>query len=292
MVKTLSACIPLTIVLLASPAGAHAADVLRPSSVAVESVASGRGASTVSVSCPAPAVALNAAVTRKPAGVTVRRSTPGTGPGDWRFRLFGATPAGAQGTRVVLRCIRLAVPPGLSGARLVVRTRRSPGIAVPAGGSSTVQLRCGPAWLATGYGLDVGRSRDVRLASAVPVAHGWDFVLENTGSGPVTAGVSARCLKQIVTADRDGGSAQLRFRVTRPAFSNTLGSGATTFSHTCGRSRFSLATGSIVDALDRIELAASGPLGSSAGRWTFRRASEGDAVRTFLVCLSRRSGFR
>jgi hypothetical protein len=288
MVKTLSACIPLTIVLLASPAGAHAADVLRPSSVAVESVASGRGASTVSVSCPAPAVALNAAVTRKPAGVTVRRSTPGTGPGDWRFRLFGATPAGAQGTRVVLRCIRLAVPPGLSGARLVVRTRRSPGIAVPAGGSSTVQLRCGPAWLATGYGLDVGRSRDVRLASAVPVAHGWDFVLENTGSGPVTAGVSARCLRQTVRA----GSAELRFRASRPSRENRLGNRrSTALAHGCGAGRFSLATGVILDPLDTIELAASGPIRRGWGRWGFQQARGGDRVRTFLVCLRTDSAF-
>jgi hypothetical protein len=46
-----------------------------------------------------------------------------------------------------------------------------------------------------------------------------------------------------------------------------------------------------VDPRDAIALAAGGPVRSQRGRWTFRHASGGDRVRTFLVCLSTSSGF-
>jgi hypothetical protein len=78
--------------------------------------------------------------------------------------------------------------------------------------------------------------------------------------------------------------------VTRPTRSNTLGPGSSTFRHSCGR-RFSLATGSIVDPAASIDLAVSSPAGPAGGRWTFRNASGGDRVRSFLVCLSRASRF-
>jgi len=170
-----------------------------------------------------------------------------------------------------------------------VKTSRQPSVAIPAGGATEVAVRCGSAWAATGYGLDAGASGNVRLASVVPVAHGWNFVLENVGTAPATAGVSARCLRRTVSTT---GSAELRFGITRPSRGNVLGTDSTpTLSHSCGAGRFSLATGSIVDPRDAIELAASGPVRSERGRWTFRNASGGDRVRTFLVCLNTSSGF-
>ena len=98
-------------------------------------------------------------------GVTVRRSIPGRGAGTWRFRLTGTD--GGGGVRAVLRCVRLQLPVGMCGARLDVSTRRPP-VVVPAGGRTTVRLRCGRAWVGTGYGFDPGTRGDARLASVVP----------------------------------------------------------------------------------------------------------------------------
>jgi hypothetical protein len=290
MLSRPAACISLAAALLCAPAAAHARDVVRPSSVEARTTVPAGGATTLTLECPTPAVALNAAVASHGAGVTVRRSIPGTGAGDWRFRLTAAAGADRRVARAVLRCVRLELPAGLSGASLDVKTRRESVVSIPAGGTAAVRLRCGPAWVATGYGFDDRRGR-VRLATIEPSAHGWDFILENTGSRAAPAGVSARCLRQTVTATRGGGSAELRFRVARPAFQNRLGPGSTTFTHSCGSTQFSLATGSIVDALADIELGANGPVETRRGRWRFRRAAGGDEVRTFLVCLSRRSGF-
>lgn len=280
------ASISVVAALIAVPAAAHAASVVRPTSVSGTDTLTA-GTHTLRLQCPSPSVALNAAVIRKSPGVSVRRSIPGSRAGDWRFRVEVAN--GGSRVRSVLRCVRLDVPAGVSGARLEVKTRRQPDLAIPAGGATEVAVRCGSAWVATGYGLDAGASGNVRLASVVPVAQGWNFVLENVGSTPATAGVSARCLRRTVSA---ASSAELRFGVTRPSRGNILGTSSTpTLSQSCGAGRFSLATGSIVDPRDAIELAASGPVRSQRGRWTFRKASGGDRVRTFLVCLNRSSNF-
>ena len=233
-------------------------------------------------------MALNAAVTNHDPGVTVRRSIPGRGAGNWSFRLTGA--GGGGGVRAVLRCVRLRLPVGASGARLDVRTRRPP-VTVPAGGRITVGLRCGSPWVGTGYGFDPGTRGDARLASVVPRAHGWDFTIANAASTPATARVSARCLRQNVTST--GG--RLRFDVARRVFSDLLGrmpGSAGTFTHTCAESQFSLATGYAVDTADEVQLRLTHPEGRRAGRFRFRRAGSDDVVTTFLVCLSRRTQFR
>jgi len=277
--------------LLVVPAAAHAAAVVQPSSVATTALLSPGRTHTVSLVCPSPSVALNAAVTGTGPGVRVRRSSPGSEAGTWRLRV-AVGPGGSRRVRAVLRCVRLDLPSGVSGARLGTKTRRQFSVAVPAGGTASVRLRCGPAWLATGYGLERGTSDDVRLAEVVPSAHGWDFVLENTGHAAVRAGVSARCLKQTVTASRDGGTAQLRFRITRPTFPFVLtGGGSPTILQACGAGAFSLATGSRVEAADPIELFRSAPVRARGGSWTFRRADAGDTGQVSLVCLSRGSVF-
>jgi hypothetical protein len=152
-----------------------------------------------------------------------------------------------------------------------------------------MQPRCGSAWLATGYGLNGGSKDGVRVASAVPVAHGWNFVLENVGTAPASAVVSVRCLRQTVRA----GSSALRFRASRPSRSNRIGTRRVpAFAHACGAGLFSLATGVVLDPLATIELAASGPVRPGSGRWAFRRATSGDRVRSFLICLRTGAGFQ
>jgi hypothetical protein len=287
----IAARIAIAAALLAVPAASQAAGVVTPSSVTAVRVVPAGETVNLSLHCPRTAVALNGAVRQKAAGTTVRRSAPGQGAGDWSFTLAAAPGSKARRASAVLRCVQLTLPVGTSRARLGVRTRGNPAVVIPAGGSTAVQLRCGAGWLGTGYGLDAGTSDDVRLAAVVPVARGWNFNVENIGSAPVTAGVTVRCLKRTVPARSGGAPTELRFRVTRPAGPTSLGPRKTSFARTCDPGQFSLATGSIVDALDSIELDASGPIRQGWGRWSFRHASGGDHVRTFLVCLSRGSTF-
>jgi hypothetical protein len=279
------------IALLAAPASALAADVVVPSRVAGSTTVPAGGSSTLTLRCPATAVALNAAVTGRGDGVTVRRSTPGAGAGTWSFRVAAAAGARRRGVHAVLRCVRLSLPVGVSGARLDVNTRRPP-VVVPARTGASVRLRCGRAWVGTGYGFDPGTSGNVRLASVMPTAHGWDFRLENTGSSAGSARVSARCLRQTVPASSGG---QLRFGVARRVFSDDLrplpGAGRTTFTHNCGENQFGVATGFSLDPSNGVEVTATHPIGKRAGRWTFRGADDADVAKTFLLCLSRRTQF-
>jgi hypothetical protein len=278
----------ILIALFAVPADALGASVVRPSSVTGRTVVPDGRSSTMRLHCPPGAVALNAAVTRQGRGVVVQRSVPGTGSGDWGFRVAPGG-AGSRSVSAVLRCVSLRLPDGLTRARLAITTRNRSGMVLAPGGTATLRLGCGRAWTATGYALRGGEG--IRPATVEPDAHGWRFTLENTGSTTARAGVSARCLRTKVAATGPGTSAEMTFGVTRPARSNTLGRGSTTFTHSCGE-RFSLATGSIVDPAATVDLAASSPAGPAGGRWTFRNASGGDRVRSFLVCLSRASRFR
>jgi hypothetical protein len=286
MPSRIAAQIAIAAALFAVPASAHAQSVVSPSSVSARDTLT-PGRHSLHLQCPSPSVALHAAIIRKSPGVAVLRSIPGSRAGNWTFKVEVAN--GGSRVRSVLRCVRLVVPAGVSGARLEVKTSRQPGVNVPAGEATEVAVRCGVPFVGTGYGLDAGATGDVRLASVVPVAHGWNFVLENVGSASATANVSARCLRRKVSA---AGPAELRFDITRSSRGNVLGTNSTpTLSHSCGAGRFSLATGSILDPRDAIQLSTSGPSGPRSGRWTFRRASGGDSVRTFLVCLSTGSDF-
>jgi hypothetical protein len=281
--------ISILIALLAVPADALGASTVRTSSVTGRLVVPDGRSSTMRLHCPPSAVALNAAVTRKGRGVVVQQSVPGSGSGDWAFR-FTPGGAGSRTVSAVLRCVSLRLPDGLTRARVNISTRSQSGMVLAPGATASARLGCRRAWTATGYALRGGAG--IRLASVVPEAHGWRFTLENTGSTSARAGVSVRCLRSKVTATGPGGeTSELAFRVSRQARSNTLGPASTTFTHSCGQ-RFSLATGSIVDPAASIHLAVSSPAGPAGGRWTFRNASGGDQVRSFLVCLSRASRFR
>jgi hypothetical protein len=292
MATRFALCTSLTIALLATPASALAAHVVAPSSVAGSTTVPAGGSTTLTLRCPGAAVALNAAVTQRGAGVTVRRSIPGAASGDWSFRLSAAGGARRRAVRALLRCVRLELPAGVSGTRLVVSTRRPPSFAIPAGSSTPLEVTCGPGFAATGYGLDRGASPGVTVAAAIPSAGGWSFRLENTGSASARARLSVRCLRRVVSGRRGGAPTQLTFGVARRRFSNAIGAGAGMgVGHSCARSQFSVATGSRLDAADAVQLSSSHPAGPRGGRWQFSHASAGDRATTFLVCLSRRTQF-
>jgi hypothetical protein len=279
-------CLSLTIAVLAVPASALAADTVVPSSVAASTTVPAGGAKILTLRCPGTAVALNAAVTRRGSGVTVRRSIPGAGSGDWRFRLSAAPGTSRRGVRAVLRCVRLDV----SGTRLFVSTRRPPAMSIPARSSRRRQVLCAPGFVPTGYGLD-RTSQRITLAAAEASGRGWAFEVENTGSSRARARLSVRCLQRSVGA----GGLQLHFAIGRPSFSDAVGRrpGAKgTVAHACAGDRFSVATGHLADPGDAIEVTDSNPAGPRAGRWTFRRAAAGDRLQTQLVCLGRHTRFR
>jgi hypothetical protein len=283
----------VVLVLLAVPAEALGASTIRTSSVTGRLVVPAGATSKIRLHCPQSAVALNAAVTRRGAGVVVRRSIPGQDVGSWAFRV-AASGSGSRSVSAVVRCVRLRVPAGLSAVRLHVKTRSRPGIPVAAGATETVRLGCGAGWSATGYALTGDAGDTVRLAAVVPNAHGWRFTLENTGSAPTRAGVSARCLRTRVAARRQGGgTAELRFNVTRPSFSTVFPRGGPQIDATgCRVGRFSLAAGGSVDPASTIELLIASPLRERGARWRFGQPREGDRFTGRVVCLSRTSRFR
>src|SRR5687767_13137875 len=172
----LAASLCVLAALAAAPAAARAANVIRTTSVSASAVVPAGDASTGRLECPAPSVALNGAVTSRGTGITVKRSSPGNRAGDWRFR-FAADSSDQRTVRTVLRCVRLELPSGISGARLNVQTRRRLTVVVPPGATASVAVRCGGSrWVATGYGYGFADRRGtVRLASVVPSARRWDF---------------------------------------------------------------------------------------------------------------------
>jgi hypothetical protein len=277
--------------LFALAPSAHAA-VVTPGSTSVETVVPPGGARTVMLSCPGPAVALNASVTRLGGSAELLRSVPsGRDPGDWLLT-FAAGRGAGRAVEAELRCVRLRLPAGVSRAGLSVQTESRTRLRVPARGTKTARVNCAPGYVATGWGLRRGRSDRVQVAGALPSAGGWSFELENAGTGAARAAVSARCLKRVVRARRNGEAVALRFRVVRRAFEDLATGGRTSFSHRCRGGQYSLAAGSDVDPLDAIALVRSGASGRSRASWTFARASAGDVVTTHMVCLARDSRFR
>lgn len=282
-----SFCILLALVAL--PASAHAA-VVTPTSTSAETVVPAGGTRALTLSCPHPAVALSAAATRLGRSAELLRSAPGRRAGDWRLT-FAARRGRGRTVEAELRCVRLNLPEGVSGARLGVQTRSRTRIRVPAGGTRTAEADCDPGYVATGWGIRRGRRGDIRAAAAVPAAGGWSFELENIGSKAASAAVSARCVRRVVRARRNGDNVELRFRVVRRAFEDPVGGGRTSFFHRCRTGQYSLAAGSEVDPFDPIALVRSSAMGRRHASWTFARASAGDVVTTHMVCLARNSRF-
>jgi hypothetical protein len=297
MQKTVLACLMLlrtavrlfaVLALFALPAEALGASVVRTSSVTGKLVAPAGHGATLGLHCPPSAVALNGAVTRSGSGVEVRRSLPGKDVGAWSFRVAGSG-SGSRAVTAVVRCVRLELPAGVSGAQLSVKTRRTPDVVVPAGGTATPRLACGSAWSATGYALDGGYGA-VRFAQARPRAHGWWFTLENTGSAPQTVRASIRCVRTKVTATS---GAELRFRVVRQSFERAFGAGSSRreAAGRCSAKRINVAAGIQLDPADPFELLGASPSGSAGARWLFGNVSAGDGFRAYMVCLGRGSRF-
>jgi hypothetical protein len=287
----LAACAALILVLLVAPGAAFAADTVRPSYEGETVSVPGNGSAALTLRCPGSSVALNAAVSRRGSGVTVRRSLPGTDAASWSFRASNAA-SGPRRLSALIRCVRLAVPSGVSGVRLTVATRRPPGFAIPAGGTADADVRCAPGFVPTGYGLQAGADAgNVHVTRAVPSARAWSFTLENTGAAAADASLQVRCLRQTVNARRGGAPTSLRFRVSRPSFENSGIPTGDGFTHRCARRQFSLAAGVSFDPRADIVLDESFAASERFGVWLFRRSQTSETIRSSIVCLRRGSRF-
>lgn len=239
---------------------------------------------SITLKCPARAVALNAAATTE-LGAT--DSIPGGNARRWTFRFTaGAT---ARTGRAVLRCVRMRLPKGVRGVGLAVETKIEPVFEVPAGSTQRVGIRCSRGEIPTGWGLErTGANNGLAIAGAEPTKRGWAFTVENTGSTGAAGALHVRCLERKQRA----ATGQRHAFSTRVAnFSEQL-EGPGTTQRACRRSEFSVSTGVSLPASDDILLTGTGPIGSRGGEWTFAQPAGTIGVRTSIVCLAKNTGFR
>jgi hypothetical protein len=278
----------LVAALAALPAAAEARDVIQPSTVSSSATITGGAARTLALSCRAPAIALNATATGLPAGATVRSSLPAAGVLRWSLELAAAESAERQRLGASLRCLRLALPAGVTDVSLGASTRRQPDLPIPAGTTRRFALRCGSGYIPTGYGLDQ-RSGRVGVAAAVPGARGWSFRLANAAAAAAHVTVSVRCARARVEGRRRGAPVSLRLETRRASFTDDVEAGAA-LRHSCRAGEFSVATGVNLDPAGGVELVSAQPAGERGGLWTFGGGA--GRVGTHLLCLALDSTFR
>jgi hypothetical protein len=205
----------------------------------------------------------------------------------WSLELAAAENAARQRLSASVRCLRLSLPVGVTGVRLAASTRFEPDLAVPAGGTQRVALRCGAGYIPTGYGLDTLAGR-VGTAAAVPGPRGCSVRLANSSSTETRVTVSIRCTRALIRGRRSGASVSLRLETRRASFTNTAIPGEA-LRHSCRAEEFSVATGASVDQASGLEVASTQPAGARGGLWTFTGTG---TVETHLLCLARGSTFR
>jgi hypothetical protein len=272
--------------LAAFPAAAQASDVIKPSSVSRSATVAGGAIRTLELSCPAPAIALNATASRLPAGAAVRRSFPSAGVLGWSLELAAAESAARQRLSASIRCLRLELPSGVRDVSLDAETRRSAGVQLPAGSARRTSVRCERGYTPTGYGVDTGGAQ-VRLAAALANTRGWSFRLANAGGAAAQASVSIRCVRARTEGLRRGAPVSLRLAMRRASFTDSVQAGRPV-RHSCRAGEFSVATG--VSLASGIELQSAQPTGTRGGLWKFRGGR--GRVETQLLCLARDSTFR
>ena len=266
------ACAAVLLVALPAAAGAK---VVEPVWVTKQvDVAAGQTES-VTLKCPARAVALNGTAAH------ASSSIPGADARRWTFRFERSGSA-------VLRCVRLRLPHNVNGISIIVGTTFEPVFEVPAGFTQTIDVKCPTGEVPTGWGLErSGTANGLSIAAAVPTAKGWSFAVENTGTTGAAGSLSARCLERKQRA----GSGQRHTFATRVAsFTEQIDDHATA-RRSCRSNEYSVATGVSLPAADDIVLIGTGLTGQRGAEWTFSRSGAATSVQTSLICLARTTGF-
>jgi hypothetical protein len=266
----------------AFPAVAHA-KVVEPVSVTGQVDVPAGQTRSLTLKCPAHAVALNGTPTT---ALDASSSTPA---GDARRWTFGFT-GGASGRTgsAILRCVRLRLPHRVRGVGLAVETRTEPVFEVPAGTTQQIDIRCSHGNVPTGWGLERNaEDNGLAIAAAVPTRRGWSFVIENTGATGAAGNLSARCLERKQRA-RTGQRHVFSTRIA--SFTEQIEGSGTTI-RSCGRGEYSVSTGVSLPAADDIRLSRTLLLGERGGEWSFAQASGATAVTTNLICLKHTTRF-
>lgn len=229
---------------------------------------------SVTLKCPAHAVALNGAAPNAASSIPVSDARR------WTFRFIRSGSA-------VLRCVRLRLPHSIRRVDLQVGTTFEPVFELPPGFTQTIAARCRPGEVPTGWGLE--RRTDTNgltIAGATPTAHGWLFRVKNTASIGAAGYLAIRCLDKKAKAP-SGEHHKFGLRVA--SFSERIEGGGTT-SRACRGNEYSVATGVSLPDGD-VRLTGTTLFGTRNGEWSFSRAQGSTAVTTSLICLARNTGF-
>ncbi|MEA2332280.1 MAG: hypothetical protein QOH58_2418 [Thermoleophilaceae bacterium] len=274
----------LALLLAAALPAAASAGVIQPVSVSKSANVPAGETRSLTLACPARAVALNAAAT---SSLDATDSIPGANARRWTFRFTaGAT---AREASAVLRCVRLQLPRRVRGVGLAVGTIIEPVFEVPAGSTQRLAIRCPRGELPTGWGLEHrGANSGLAIAGAVPSRRAWTFTVENTGASGAAGTLHVRCLER---KQRAATGQRHAFSTRIASFSEQLDGAGTTI-RSCRRSEYSVATGVALPAGDDILMTGTGPIGARGGEWTFAQPAGSAAVRTSIVCLARDTSFR
>jgi hypothetical protein len=263
----------------ALPAAAQAR-VVEPVSVTGQVDVPAGQTRSLTLKCPARAVALNGAA------LAATSSVPGDNARRWSFRFSAG--AAAETGRAVLRCVRLRLPRRVSGVGLAVGTVIEPILEVPPGGTQSIAVRCPSGQMPTGWGLErSGGDNGLALAEVAPTKRGWSFAVENTGAAGADGDLHIRCLERRQRAS----SGQRHAFSTRVASFGEQLEGSGTTSRSCRAGEFSVATGVSLPAADDIVLSGTTVVGQRGGEWAFAQPSGTTAVETSLICLARTTGF-
>jgi hypothetical protein len=228
---------------------------------------------SVTLKCPAHAVALNGAAPH------AASSIPAIDARRWTFRFI-------RSGNAVVRCVRLRLPHSVHRVSLVVGTVFEPVFELPPGFTQEIAVRCAHGQVPTGWGLE-RRTDDNGLAivGAVPTKHGWLFSVRNTASIGAAGSLAIRCLEKKQRAP----TGQRHAFSTRVASFTERVKGGDTASRACGASEYSVATG--VSPAGDLLLTGTTLTGERDAEWSFSNASGATSVQTNLICLARNTGF-
>lgn len=258
----------------AVPATAQA-KVVEPVWITKNVSASSDQPKSVTLKCPARAVALNGAAPN------ASSSIPAADARRWTFRF---TRSGSA----TLRCVRLRLPHDVGALSLIVGTTFEPVFEVPPGFTQQIDLKCPTGEVPVGWGLE--RRTDgngLTIAAAVPIAKGWSFAVKNTATIGAAGSLSARCLQK---KQRASSGQRHTFSTRIASFTERVGR-AGTASRSCRANEYSVATGVSLPADDDLLLTGTGPTGERGGRWSFANGGGTETVQTSLICLARTTGF-
>ncbi len=272
---------------LAGPAAAEAqAPLVEMLTVSESITVTADAPRSLTLGCPGTSVAVSGSVTT---GLgTLTDSIPRRGASHWTFRF--TSPGGSHEVTGVLRCVRLNLPGGVDGVRLVVGSAVEPGVLVAAGKTERVAVGCPADQVPTGWGFKrISGGNSIAVTAAAPSQAGWVFKLENRGSSAARVTPRIRCL---ASTQRASSGQRHSFSLRAASFVDRIDAGANEAeAHACRATEYSLSTGVSLDSADDILLKGTYPAGLRGGRWSFRQANGQSTVKTTLLCLASDTSF-